>query len=70
MPKDKDDLKVHSKSTSPFTTGNRQRKRNAKKSSESITFRLNSNLLDSLRNEAEQKEISVNTLASQICFVA
>lgn len=66
MPKDKDDLKVQPISPSPFTSSSRQRKRNAKKSSESITFRLDSNLLDGLRNEADRKEVSVNTLANQI----
>jgi hypothetical protein len=39
---------------------------NPKHKSESITFRLNSIILDKLRREAQQKEISINTLVSQI----
>ena len=34
--------------------------------SESITFRLDSNILNKLHHEAEQKDISVNTLVSHI----
>ena len=34
--------------------------------SESITFRLDSNILNKLHSEAEQKDISVNTLVSHI----
>lgn len=37
-----------------------------KRKSESITFRLDSIILDKLRHEAQQKEISINTLVSQI----
>jgi len=39
--------------------------RNQKKSSESITFRLESRILAKLREEALQKDISINTLVSQ-----
>ena len=39
---------------------------NPKHKSESITFRLDSIILDKLRHEAQQKEISINTLVSQI----
>jgi len=35
-------------------------------SSENISFRLHKDLLDQLRQEAEEKRISLNTLASQI----
>jgi len=34
--------------------------------SESITFRLDSTILNKLHREAEQKDISVNTLVSHI----
>jgi hypothetical protein len=34
--------------------------------SESITFRLDSTILNNLHSEAEQKDISVNTLVSHI----
>jgi hypothetical protein len=34
--------------------------------SESITFRLERNILNKLRHEAQQKEVSTNTLVSQI----
>ena len=34
--------------------------------SESITFRLDSTILNKLHHEAEQKDISVNTLVSHI----
>jgi len=37
-----------------------------KAKSESITFRIEKKLLEGLRQEAEQKQVSVNTLASQI----
>jgi predicted DNA-binding ribbon-helix-helix protein len=37
-----------------------------KRKTESITFRLESEILDSLRQEAKRKDISVNTLVSQI----
>lgn len=37
-----------------------------KPSSESITFRIEKSLLEKLRLESEQKQVSVNTLASQI----
>ena len=39
---------------------------NPKRKSESITFRLDSIILNKLRHEVQQKEISSNTLASQI----
>jgi hypothetical protein len=39
---------------------------NPKHKSESITFRLDSIILNKLRHEAQQKEVSVNTLVSQI----
>jgi len=42
-----------------------RRHRNQKKSSESITFRLESRILNKLREEALQKDISINTLVSQ-----
>ena len=38
----------------------------ARKKTESITFRLQSEILDSLRQEARRKDVSLNTLASQI----
>ena len=34
--------------------------------SESITFRLDGTILNKLHNEAEQKDISLNTLVSHI----
>jgi predicted DNA-binding ribbon-helix-helix protein len=37
-----------------------------KRKTESITFRLESEILDSLRQEAKRKDVSVNTLVSQI----
>lgn len=37
-----------------------------KPKSESITFRIEKTLLDKLRQESEQKQVSTNTLASQI----
>lgn len=37
-----------------------------KPSSESITFRIEKSLLERLRGESGQKQVSVNTLASQI----
>jgi hypothetical protein len=37
-----------------------------RKKTESITFRLESEILDSLRQEAKRKDVSVNTLVSQI----
>jgi predicted HicB family RNase H-like nuclease len=39
---------------------------NKQHQSESITFRLDSNILNKLYHEAEQKDISVNTLVSHI----
>ena len=39
---------------------------NNNKRSESITFRLDSIILNKLRNEANQKDVSINTLVSQI----
>ena len=39
---------------------------NKQRQSESITFRLDSTILNKLHYEAEQKEISVNTLVSHI----
>jgi len=39
---------------------------NKQHQSESITFRLDSNILNKLHHEAEQKDISVNTLVSHI----
>jgi predicted DNA-binding ribbon-helix-helix protein len=44
---------------------NPRRKKKSRRT-ESITFRLDSNILDKLRQEAERKDISVNTLISQI----
>ncbi len=41
------------------------RHRSQKKNSESITFRLESRILNKLREEALQKDISINTLVSQ-----
>jgi hypothetical protein len=53
----------------PHTKTNRQlgRKELEKnnKRSESITFRLDSIILNKLRNEANQKDVSINTLASK-----
>jgi predicted DNA-binding ribbon-helix-helix protein len=37
-----------------------------RKKTESITFRLESQILDNLRQEAKRKDVSVNTLVSQI----
>lgn len=37
-----------------------------RRKTESITFRLESEILDSLRQEAKRKDVSVNTLVSQI----
>ncbi|MFL6522488.1 MAG: hypothetical protein ACJ71B_03300 [Nitrososphaera sp.] len=37
-----------------------------RKKTESITFRLESQILESLRQEAKRKDVSVNTLVSQI----
>jgi predicted DNA-binding ribbon-helix-helix protein len=37
-----------------------------RKKTESITFRLESEILDNLRQEAKRKDVSVNTLVSQI----
>lgn len=37
-----------------------------RRNTESITFRLSNKILKTLRNEAEQKDISINTLATQI----
>jgi predicted DNA-binding ribbon-helix-helix protein len=37
-----------------------------RKKTESITFRLESEILDSLRQEAKRKDVSINTLVSQI----
>jgi len=37
-----------------------------KKSNESISFRLDSSLLDYLRNEAAQRDVSINTVVSHI----
>jgi predicted transcriptional regulator len=39
---------------------------NKQHQSESITFRLDSNILNKLHHEAEQKDISMNTLVSHI----
>lgn len=43
-----------------------QRNKKKSKRTESITFRLESDVLGKLRQEAERKDISVNTLISQI----
>jgi hypothetical protein len=37
--------------------------------SESITFRLDSSILNKLHHEAEQKDISINTLVSHIIMI-
>jgi hypothetical protein len=37
-----------------------------KRNTESITFRLDSNVLGRLRSEAAQKDVSINTLVSQV----
>ncbi len=42
-----------------------RRHTNQKKNSESITFRLENRILNKLREEALQKDISINTLVSQ-----
>jgi predicted DNA-binding ribbon-helix-helix protein len=43
-----------------------EKSRKAKKKTESITFRLESEVLDHLRQEAKRKDVSINTLVSQI----
>lgn len=40
--------------------------RKAPKKTEGVTFRLDKDILDSLKSESENKEISLNTLANQI----
>jgi hypothetical protein len=45
---------------------NTERIEKLRKKTESITFRLGSEILDSLRQEAKRKDVSVNTLVSQI----
>jgi predicted DNA-binding ribbon-helix-helix protein len=45
---------------------NLERPPKVKKKTESITFRLESEILDYLRQEAKRKDVSVNTLVSQI----
>src|ERR671923_717220 len=43
-----------------------ERTEKTRRRTESITFRLESDILDSLRQEAKRKDVSVNTLVSQI----
>ena len=45
---------------------NGERTEKIKKKTESITFRLDNEILVSLRQEARRKDVSVNTLVSQI----
>src|SRR5215210_8523928 len=45
---------------------NIERTERTRKKTESITFRLESEILVSLRQEARRKDVSVNTLVSQI----
>jgi predicted DNA-binding ribbon-helix-helix protein len=48
------------------TLPNNARTEKTRKKTESITFRLESQILESLRQEAKKKDVSVNTLVSQI----
>jgi predicted DNA-binding ribbon-helix-helix protein len=52
----------HLAEISPFGDSTYRRR----KKTESITFRLEGEILDSLRQEAKRKDVSVNTLVSQI----
>ena len=45
---------------------NLEKLRKAKQKTESITFRLESQVLDYLRQEGKRKDFSINTLVSQI----
>jgi predicted DNA-binding ribbon-helix-helix protein len=54
--------KGHNYKVSP----NKERVEKQRKKTESITFRLEADILDTLRQEAKRKDVSVNTLVSQI----
>ena len=54
--------KGHNYKVSP----NKERTEKPRKKTESITFRLETDILDNLRQEAKRKDVSVNTLVSQI----
>jgi hypothetical protein len=58
------DWQIHHTKTNK-QLGRKELEKNNKRS-ESITFRLDSLILNKLRNEANQKDLSINTLVSQI----
>jgi hypothetical protein len=62
----KDDYYLSEKRYLYPASQNLERAQKAKKKTESITFRLESEILDDLRQEAKRKDVSVNTLVGQI----
>jgi predicted DNA-binding ribbon-helix-helix protein len=62
----KDPNQISEKWHSYRASQNSERLRKGKKKTESITFRLESQVLDHLREEAKRKDVSINTLVSQV----
>lgn len=62
----KDTYLLPEKRISSHTFHDLEKAQRVKKKTESITFRLETEILDYLRQEAKRKDVSVNTLVSQI----